>query len=175
MLHNFYWVIEGEIAGMAMPTASRAYLFLEDADTAAREEMMREIKELKRLGIGAVVTLTEEPLAGHLFEAAGLRYLHIPIPDMTAPTQSQIREFVEFSHRQIENDKAVVVHCMGGSGRTGTMIACYLISRGYAPASAIQAVREENPSAIETHWQQEAIEQYAMNKKNPKNDSDFNF
>ncbi len=166
MLNNFYWVIENEIAGMAVPTAARAFLYLEDADRGAQEELQYEILQLKEHGIGAVVTLTESPLAAHAFQESAIHYLHIPIPDMTAPTQSQIDEFILFAQTNIQNGRPIAVHCLGGSGRTGTMVACYLVSKGYSPQEAIRLVRKYRPSAIETHWQEEAIHEYAERRTN---------
>ncbi|MGC9329820.1 MAG: fused DSP-PTPase phosphatase/NAD kinase-like protein, partial [Candidatus Hinthialibacter sp.] len=111
MLNGFYWIVEKEMAGMALPTGARAYLYLEDADKAAREELHYEIDQLKELGIGAVVTLTEYPLAEKAMQEAGIHYLHLPVPDMTAPTQSQIAQFIEFSREKIQARRPVAVHC----------------------------------------------------------------
>lgn len=166
MLSNFYWVLENQLGGMGLPTASRAYLYLEDADTAANEEMAREIEELQSLGVGALVSLTEAPIAHAMLEEQGIACLHIPVPDMTAPTPSQIDEFVAFAKEHIENGRPVVAHCLGGSGRTGTMIACYLVNQGFNAADAILEVRRYRPSAIETRWQEEAVHQYAVTLSN---------
>ncbi len=164
MLNRFYWIVENEIAGMAMPTAARAYLYLEDADQAAREELEYEIRQLREHGIGAVVTLTENPLASHILKEAGFQYLHLPIPDMTAPTPSQIDEFIQFARANIEAKRPVVIHCLGGAGRTGTMAACYLVGKGYSPEEAIRTIRRLRPGSIETRWQEEAIGEYAENR-----------
>ncbi|MBI1387578.1 MAG: protein phosphatase [bacterium] len=167
MLSNFYWVIENEVGGMGMPTALRAWLYLEDADQAAREEMNHEINQLKELGVGAIVSLTEAPLPRAVFEEAGFRYLHIPVPDMTAPTPSQIENFVAFARQCVEEGRPVATHCLGGSGRTGTMISCYLVSKGMNAEQAIQTVRTYRPSAVETFWQEEAVQEYASLHSNP--------
>lgn len=161
MLSNFYWVIENEIAGMGLPTGSRAYLYLEDADNAANEELQREIAELQAKGIAALVSLTEAPIAHDRIEEAGIRCIHLPVPDMTAPTPSQIDEFIAFAKENIEEGRPIALHCLGGSGRTGTMIACYLVTKGRSAEDAIAEVRRYRPSAVETHWQEDAVHQFA--------------
>jgi atypical dual specificity phosphatase len=52
------------------------------------------------------------------------------IVDETAPSQAQMDEFVGFVGEMLERGKAVLVHCQGGYGRTGPMLACYLVSQG---------------------------------------------
>lgn len=162
MINNFYWLIEGQLAGMAMPTAARAYAYLEDADKMAKEEFQYEIEDLLSRGIRSIVTLTESPLADGPLQRAGIVYLHIPVPDMTAPTLSQIHKFVAYVQQSIQENKPVAAHCLGGLGRTGTMLACYLVSQGYSSSDAIRQVRDKRPHSIETLQQEEAVIEYAV-------------
>lgn len=162
MLSNFYWVIQNEIAGMALPTAARLYPFAKRQDKIQNPGVQQEIQELKSLGIGAIVTLTETPLDRKPFEEAGLEYLHLPIQDMTAPTIDQVRQFIKFVQECIAQKKPVVSHCLGGLGRTGTMLACYLVSKGQTPKEAIANVRAARPFAIETMEQEARIIEYFL-------------
>ncbi len=57
--------------------------------------------------------------------------------------------------------RRVAVHCAGGRGRTGTLLACYLVHQGLDPAAAIARVREVRPGAVETRAQVAAVEAYA--------------
>lgn len=57
--------------------------------------------------------------------------------------------------------RVVAVHCGGGLGRTGTLLACYLARRGLNPADAIAQVRRVRPVSVETRVQVAAVEAYA--------------
>ena len=55
----------------------------------------------------------------------------------------------------------VVLHCLAGLGRTGTVAARLLIEFGMEPAAAILRVRDARPGAIQTRKQ----EKYVLGQK----------
>ena len=84
-----------------------------------------DLKNLAALGIKTIIDLTdnsrerEQPAV----EAAGMRYVNIPIVDKKAPSAEQINAFL-----QVANDPGTgkfYVHCAGGRHRTGIMGAVY--------------------------------------------------
>ena len=56
----------------------------------------------------------------------------------------------------------VGVHCAMGRGRTGTMLACYLVAReGYSGDAAIEESRKRRRGSIETRTQEKAVRDFA--------------
>lgn len=146
MLYNFSFVIPGKLAGMARPGVTFA--------------LFTELEKLKELGIGAIASLCEQPLDTPVLEQLGFEYLHLEIQDFTAPDIEQIRKFVEFVGECNKRGIAVAAHCAAGMGRTGTMLACYLVSLGETAEQAIDSVRSIRPGSIETCAQEDCVRAY---------------
>ena len=58
--------------------------------------------------------------------------------------------------------EGAVVHCLGGTGRTGTVLACALQRLGWSADEAIAAVRAHRPRWPESPWQEEVVRSAAM-------------
>lgn len=57
--------------------------------------------------------------------------------------------------------QAVAVHCMLGHGRTGTMLACYLVkTQKMSGSDAIREIRRLRPGSIETREQEQAVMEF---------------
>lgn len=148
---NFSYVIPGRLAGCAQP--------------GRFSDLRSDLSGLARQGIGAIVSLTERPLDAAALRDFGFRVLHLPVPDFTPPSRIQIRDFIAFVDSCMVDGVAVVVHCGAGIGRTGTMLACYLVSRGQTAAEAIDMVRAARPGSIETEEQERSIMDYGRTVK----------
>ena len=146
MLYNFSFIIPKLLAGMACP--------------GTFSPLEEDLQELKENGIESIVSLTEYPLSTQAIQKAGINYLHLPIPDFTPPTLSQINTFTDFVSRQHKEKKGVVVHCAAGIGRTGTMLACYLVYCGESSDNAIESIRTLRRGSIETLEQENIIHHY---------------
>ncbi len=115
---------------------------------------------LKENDFEAIVSLTEFPLNEALIEEFGFSVKHIPVRDFEAPTLEQVRDFIAFAEKARAEGKKLAVHCDAGIGRTGTILACYLVSKGYNAAKAIEEVRVKRPGSIETVEQEELVMKY---------------
>ena len=140
---NFSWLDSSKLAGSARPYTEE------------------EFEGLKERGIKAIVTLTEDPLNLELVNRLGFDYLHSPIVDFEAPSLNQITEIVQFIDERVANSKPVLVHCAAGRGRTGTILAAYLVHHGASAEEAINQVKAKRPGSIEMPVQQNAVRLYA--------------
>ncbi len=137
---NFSWLLEGSLAGAQGPVNRRDLMFLKLRD------------------IAAVIRMEEDTISAEALELADL---YEPVPDFTAPQIDQIDRMCQFIDQQIESwDHPVVVTCKAGLGRTGTVLACYLVYVGYTAENAIDFVRSQRPGSIESREQEEAVSQY---------------
>jgi len=103
----------------------------------------------------------EHPLDDDQVQNHGFEFAFIPVRDFSAPTIEHILEFVSFVDRMLEHGKPVVVSCGAGIGRTGTMLAAYLVSKCFSPEKALEEVREKRGIGVESYVQREAIFNYA--------------
>ena len=115
---------------------------------------------LYEIGIRAVLTLSELSLSFETPAKIGMITRHIPVPDFTAPTLQQVEEAVAMISSWLENHMPVAVHCMAGLGRTGTILACYLVAMEMPANNAIIVIREWRPGSIETLEQEAVVYEY---------------
>ena len=135
---NFYWVKEG-LAGSGHP--------------GWRADVVDEtLAAIQQEGIHLIVSLA--PLDGAAVSRAGLAHVALDCPDMGVPDASEMGAAVDMARRCLHEGKKVLVHCGAGYGRTGTFLACLLVSDGMAPGEAMDVVRRRRPGSIETHGQE---------------------
>lgn len=109
------------------------------------------LEELWKKGVRSIISLTEEPLPEELRK--GFNYYHIPIEDFSVPREEQIWEFFEAMEESLKRG-GVVVHCFGGIGRTGTMLALYLVRTGWKAGDAIDYLRRIRSGSVFTPAQE---------------------
>ncbi|MEM4406428.1 MAG: dual specificity protein phosphatase family protein [Candidatus Methanomethylicaceae archaeon] len=131
---NFSWVEDAAIAGCRGPKT--------DAD----------LRFLASVGIAALVRLAHEDETGISasdVQSYGIEDFYEPVKDFTPPSQEQIDRVIKFLNCTVMNGKAVAVSCGAGYGRTGTILACYLVSKGLPPEEAIQKLITVRPCSCE--------------------------
>ncbi|KAF9441553.1 ATP dependent DNA ligase [Macrolepiota fuliginosa MF-IS2] len=147
----FRWIIPYRLAVMSTPRQG------EDIDILASPH----------LGIRHVLTLTEEtPLPQSWFRRKSISNTFIPVPNYHPPSIEQMDIIMQLIDD--ERKLPMLVHCGGGKGRAGTVIACYMAAYGFkrpnphlsqpemAASEAVAMLRALRPGSIETS-QQEAF------------------
>jgi hypothetical protein len=70
-----------------------------------------------------------------------------PIPDMEAPAAGAMLDFVDGLVGRLRGGEALLVHCAGGIGRTGTTAICLLIRLGVDRGEAERTLAKARPGA----------------------------
>ncbi len=92
----------------------------------------------------------------------GMGFVHLPIPDQGVPTATEVTALSARIRGWLAADEDVVVHCMGGLGRSGLVSASVLVDLGFAAEDAIQEIRDvRDPRAVETQAQEAFVSAYA--------------
>jgi len=129
---GFVWVEKGWLAGSGYP-ASR-----------------NQLEWLRGQGIRAILTLTENSLPNRWIDGLAFEVRHIPMRDHEAPDAASLEEAAIFVLDKANEGKTTLVHCLAGEGRTGCVLAAYLIkAKGVAADEAIRALRRIKPGLIE--------------------------
>lgn len=145
MIMNFSWVVDNKLAGSRGPRSKS------------------DLITLKEQGVDALVRLVEPYEAwvtSKEINEVGLQDYNEPVPDFHAPTQAQIDKIITYIDAHIENGIPVGVSCNVGFGRSGVILACYLVHKGLSPKDALELVRMKRGRGPEVPEQIMAIQGY---------------
>lgn len=143
---GFLWVVPGKLAGTPLPgvVASIDY----------------DLKALKLAGITMLITLTERDLDQKILAQHGMKNLHLPIFDRESPSIAQISMLLARMQILLKNGEVLAVHCLAGIGRTGTVLAAWLIREGLTASEALKRVRLVDPKYVQSRDQEEFLQLY---------------
>ena len=117
-----------------------------------------DLELISNAGFDIVVTLIEqhefvelgvEELGDTKTSEYGMRWIWAPINDGWIPSPdiaSQLNLMID----SLEERRSMFIHCKGGLGRAGSVVAWLLTHHGFSSSDAIGKVREVRPGSIET-------------------------
>jgi atypical dual specificity phosphatase len=148
---NFSWVTEGKLAGSGLPVSEDEFKWVLDK------------------GIKSIVTVREVPLPSQWIDAANIDYLHLIVEDYGVPNMEVLHEAVNYIDKKIQSGKPVLVHCAAGKGRTGALLAAYMIRKENLTAEqAIEKIRLMRPGSVQSITQETALSMYEKYLKSKK-------
>jgi protein-tyrosine phosphatase len=126
--------------------------------------LWKDLQDVARIyGASVLVTLLE-PLEistylGWRFDSlvrrAGMEPIGFPIPDGWVPASMEDTiDLVDALVARLLAGRMVVMHCLAGLGRTGTVAACCLVASGRVPAEAITIVRSARQGSLQNSGQE---------------------
>lgn len=132
-----YWVIPAKFLAGEYPGS-------QDDRLAAHK-----IQRLLAAGINLFIDLTCEndarPYAPLLLEEASLlghrvQHERYPIMDYFIPEVEEMKAILDRIDAALAKGEKVYIHCLGGIGRTGTVVGCYLVRHGMRSDEALETI-----------------------------------
>jgi protein-tyrosine phosphatase len=127
-----------------------------------------DIETIQAAGITKMVSLVSQKeleakgLSDYFerMEEAGIEVFHSPVIDYGLPSASQVDSIINFMELQKDANENVLIHCMGGYGRSGTIMGCYakVVLNNTDPVQFVRDVR--GAEAIETKEQEEFVKTF---------------
>jgi atypical dual specificity phosphatase len=149
---NFNWIIDKKLAGSGVPMSKKEVNWL-----------------INTQGIRTIVTIKEKPLSqewlsynnGTNTGGSGTKidYLHISVQDYGAPSLEELDYVVNYISQQIDRTRPVMA---GGKGRTGIILAAYLIKKenDMTADNAISRLRRIRVESIQSKDQEKIMFNY---------------
>ncbi|XP_071547595.1 cyclin-dependent kinase inhibitor 3-like isoform X2 [Panulirus ornatus] len=130
------------------------------------QNLNMDLNKIEDLGISDIVILVTKgelrkyrvPNLMNEYEMRGLCLHHYPYPDGTAPSIEDVMAIIDTVRQTIEENRKILIHCMGGLGRACVIGSCLLqyfensltpdqtifLLRDLRGACAIQTVKQYN-------------------------------
>ena len=143
---GFAWLVPGQLAGTPLP--------------GVVHDMDLDLMALKRMGITLLITLTERDLPQEPLRRHGLSNLHLPIYDREPPTVAQMQMLLRRMEMLLAQGHVMAVHCLAGIGRTGTVLAAWLVREGLTAPEALRRVRLINAEYVQSAEQESFLQLY---------------
>ena len=146
------WLLEAKLLGCPFPETDEA------------------LAALATRGVTLLINLHHERRTSpERLRRLGMVEVFLPVPDFQPPPPALLEAGIAALLDATDQGKRAAVHCGGGLGRTGTLLACYLLATepGLSPDDAIGAVRAARPGSVETAGQEQAVREFAARRESP--------
>ena len=134
-----YWVLPGRFLAGNYPAR------------ADRPDAIERLDALLTAGIDTFINLAEAdemsaylPLLRQRASQHGISitYLTFPIVDLGLPEPERMAIILNTIDQALAEGRRIYLHCIGGIGRTGTVVGCYLVRHGHTGPEALEQIRD---------------------------------
>ena len=143
---GFSWLVPGRLAGTPWP--------------GVVHDMDADLKALRRCGVTMLITLTEKDFPQDALARNGLKNFHLPVYDHESPTVAQIQMLLARMSAALRRGEVLAVHCLAGLGRTGTVLAAWLVREGLTAEEALRRVRLIDAQYVQSQAQEALLYEY---------------
>lgn len=143
---GFLWLKKGVLAGTPLPGVFHDFEY--------------DMKMLQRVGVTKLVTLMTKPINKEALEKFSVKSIWHAIKDMGAPSCELAVTICQDIDQAIKDNEVIAVHCRAGMGRTGTILAAYLIWDGSDALRALDTVRGIEPRWVQSEEQVKFLEDF---------------
>ena len=149
---GFVWIEEGRLAATPAPGFSAPI----ETDLAL----------LKAAGITMLITLTEQDLSQDLLASHGLRNVYFPIAEQNAPATDAANLLIAHMNELLNQGEVLAVHSHASLGRTGTILAAYMVKeQGLSAQAALSQIRRFNQQFVQTDEQEDFLMEFEVQQE----------
>lgn len=124
----------------------------------------KNLQKLKDQNFTHIICLLEKEHAKAIsfYREKGFKVVHYPIKDYGTPDPFELAGLVKkISNISQDPKNKILVHCQGGFGRTGLVLACHQrVATGCSGNEAIARIRKLVPHSIETKPQENLVRNF---------------
>ncbi len=144
--NGFSWLVPGRLAGTPWP--------------GVVHDMDADLKALNRCGVTMLITLTEKDFPQDALARNGLKNFHLPVYDHEPPTVAQMQMLLARMSVALRRGEVLAVHCLAGLGRTGTVLAAWLVREGLTAEEALRRVRLIDAQYVQSEAQEALLYEF---------------
>jgi cell division cycle 14 len=142
---DMHEVVPGKFIAFRGPTRNhRGEGTLERGDSTLSASDYLDV--FKDKNVSTIIRLNNIEYSAAVFKRAGFTHFDLPFEDCEVPSDSIVDKFLRIAE---EAQGVVAVHCLAGLGRTGTLIALYLMKHhGFTAREVMGWIRICRPGSI---------------------------